>query len=90
MIKPPPPLGEPAQSPCINICRMHPVTGWCEGCSRTLDEITAWGRLGDAQRRAIWTELPQRQALWRQQMRIAAPAPAPTATDVPNPPPSTP
>ncbi|MBP7667871.1 MAG: DUF1289 domain-containing protein, partial [Burkholderiaceae bacterium] len=39
-----------AASPCINICRMHASTGWCEGCLRTIDEITTWGRLDDAGR----------------------------------------
>ena len=35
-------------SPCIDICRMDPVTGLCEGCARTIDEIAAWSRLDDA------------------------------------------
>ena len=28
-------------SPCNDICRMHAGTGFCEGCGRTIDEITA-------------------------------------------------
>ncbi len=35
-------------SPCINICRMHAPTGWCEGCLRTIDEIATWGRMDAA------------------------------------------
>ncbi|MGA1318970.1 MAG: DUF1289 domain-containing protein, partial [Rubrivivax sp.] len=26
-------------SPCINVCRIEPASGWCEGCARTLEEI---------------------------------------------------
>ena len=51
-------------SPCTNVCRIDPATGWCEGCLRTLDEIAAWGGSDDAARRAIWKRLPaRRQAL---------------------------
>lgn len=61
-MKPLPPPGEPAASPCVDVCRMNPVTGLCEGCWRTLDEIAAWGRWDDAQRRAVWQQLPRRAA----------------------------
>lgn len=40
-------------SPCINICKMDAGTGLCQGCQRTLDEIAAWSRLGDAQKLQI-------------------------------------
>ncbi len=52
-------------SPCINICRMHAGTGWCEGCARTLDEIAAWGGMDEAARRRVWELLPQRQTALR-------------------------
>ena len=29
-------------SPCINICRTDPVTGFCYGCARTNDEKKKW------------------------------------------------
>ena len=29
-------------SPCVSVCRMNPVTQQCEGCLRTLDEISAY------------------------------------------------
>ena len=48
-------------SPCINVCRMDPATGWCEGCLRTLDEIAAWSALDDAAKRAVWKLLPARR-----------------------------
>jgi predicted Fe-S protein YdhL (DUF1289 family) len=29
-------------SPCIGVCRIDQVTGWCRGCWRTLEEIADW------------------------------------------------
>ena len=48
-------------SPCINVCQMNPATGWCEGCLRSIEEITAWGRLNESQRMAICADLPHRR-----------------------------
>ncbi len=48
-------------SPCIDVCRMDPATGWCLGCRRTIDEIAAWSRLSDAERRAVWRQLDARR-----------------------------
>ena len=51
-------------SPCTDVCRIDPASGWCEGCLRTIDEIAAWGSLDDAAKRAVWKRLPvRRQAL---------------------------
>lgn len=52
--------GKHVPSPCQSVCIMHPGTGWCEGCLRTLDEIAAWGRMNDAARRSVWARLPER------------------------------
>jgi len=49
-----------AASPCINVCRMNPETGLCEGCLRTLDEIAAWASMSSAERRAVLASLPAR------------------------------
>ena len=51
-----------APSPCISVCRMDAVTGLCEGCFRTLDEVACWSMASDAERRAIWRQLAQRAA----------------------------
>lgn len=48
------------QSPCVNICTIHPTEGLCIGCLRTLDEIAAWSKLSLDARRAIMAELPAR------------------------------
>jgi predicted Fe-S protein YdhL (DUF1289 family) len=47
-------------SPCINVCRIDRRNGWCEGCRRTVDEITRWPLASDAERLAILDELPKR------------------------------
>ena len=57
-----PELQTPVPSPCINICKMVPATGLCEGCMRTLDEIRAWRNASDDDRRAIWAEIRRREA----------------------------
>ena len=49
-------------SPCINICVIDPASRLCKGCLRTIDEITAWSRLSDTQRRNLMAELPSRAA----------------------------
>ncbi len=53
-------VDQPVPSPCNSICRMDPVTGWCEGCLRDIDEIAAWAQLPQSRRRAVWAQLPER------------------------------
>jgi predicted Fe-S protein YdhL (DUF1289 family) len=52
----------PVPSPCISVCRMNARSGLCDGCFRTLDEIAAWSRLDDADKRLVWTLIEQRRA----------------------------
>ncbi len=52
--------GPHVPSPCQSVCIMHPATGWCEGCLRTLDEIAAWSRMDNPAKCAVWAQLPQR------------------------------
>ncbi|MEL6102062.1 MAG: DUF1289 domain-containing protein [Pseudomonadota bacterium] len=51
-----------AQSPCVRVCVMHPETGLCTGCARTLEEIASWSRMAPDQRSAIMAELSDREA----------------------------
>ena len=51
----------PVPSPCVDVCRMDPVTGWCLGCARTIDEIAAWSALDNAGKRRVWKLLPARR-----------------------------
>ena len=50
------------ESPCENICMLHPETRLCVGCKRTGDEIAGWGRMTPEDRRRIMDELPARVA----------------------------
>jgi predicted Fe-S protein YdhL (DUF1289 family) len=52
----------PVPSPCIDVCKMSPATGLCEGCLRTIDEIVAWGRASEDDKRAVWAEIRRREA----------------------------
>ncbi|MDE1947114.1 MAG: DUF1289 domain-containing protein [Burkholderiales bacterium] len=52
-------------SPCVDVCRMDPASGWCEGCLRTIDEIAAWSTLADEAKLAVWAELERRRLAWQ-------------------------
>lgn len=50
------------ESPCINVCRVDPISGLCEGCARTLDEIARWGTASDDEKRIILEHVVERRA----------------------------
>ena len=54
--------GDIVPSPCISVCRISADTGWCEGCFRTLGEISAWSRSGPGAQRRLWQTIKQRMA----------------------------
>ncbi len=54
------PAGSSIPSPCISVCRIQPESGLCEGCFRTIPEITAWSRADEADKRQIWRVIAQR------------------------------
>ena len=47
-------------SPCIQICVIHPTERICTGCYRSIDEIGAWSKFSDDERAEIMAELPDR------------------------------
>ena len=47
-------------SPCINVCVVHPGEGICTGCYRTIDEITRWSKISAAERAEITQSLAAR------------------------------
>ncbi len=49
------------KSPCVNICRMNPQTGYCEGCLRTIDEIACWSGYTDEDKLAVIAKLAARR-----------------------------
>ena len=48
------------ESPCVQICVVHPETRICTGCYRTIDEITDWSRMTPEARRTIMDDLSAR------------------------------
>ena len=47
-------------SPCVNICIIHPQANICTGCFRTIDEISSWSKMSNSERKGIIKELPNR------------------------------
>ncbi|MDM0006832.1 DUF1289 domain-containing protein [Variovorax sp. J22G73] len=56
-----------APSPCTSVCRMDRLSGFCEGCLRTIPEIAGWSKMEDDMRRHVWRaiELRARAGIWR-------------------------
>lgn len=44
---------EEVPSPCAAVCRMNQDSGLCEGCWRTLAEITQWAHADEDEKREI-------------------------------------
>ena len=55
--------GEDIPTPCISVCRVNADNGLCEGCFRTLGEISAWGRSTAANKRELWKTIMHRVKL---------------------------
>ena len=51
------------ESPCVQVCLIHPEANICIGCYRTSDEIAGWSRLTPENRSALIAELPSRKSL---------------------------
>ncbi len=54
------PPRDKVESPCVQVCVIHPAARICTGCYRTLDEIARWGAMDAATRARIVAELPAR------------------------------
>jgi predicted Fe-S protein YdhL (DUF1289 family) len=50
------------ESPCTQVCVVHPVLKLCIGCGRSLDEIANWINFDGAERARITVQLPSRLA----------------------------
>jgi uncharacterized protein len=48
------------ESPCLKVCVMDPASTFCVGCGRTINEIAAWSRLSDPEKRKVVDALPER------------------------------
>ena len=49
------------ESPCVQICVVHPTERICTGCYRTIDEITRWSKMDTNERVEIMQDLPERK-----------------------------
>ncbi len=47
-------------SPCINVCVVHPSERICTGCLRTIDEISRWSAMSPDERVEITKSLSSR------------------------------
>jgi prolyl-tRNA editing enzyme YbaK/EbsC (Cys-tRNA(Pro) deacylase)/predicted Fe-S protein YdhL (DUF1289 family) len=52
--------GDIVPSPCISVCRINAESGLCEGCFRTLEEISGWSRSGPQAKRELWKTILER------------------------------
>ncbi|WP_299635939.1 DUF1289 domain-containing protein [uncultured Ruegeria sp.] len=50
------------ESPCVQICVVHPTERICTGCYRTIDEITRWSKMDSSERTEIMENLPTRKS----------------------------
>jgi predicted Fe-S protein YdhL (DUF1289 family) len=50
-------------TPCISVCRIDAITGRCDGCLRSLNEISTWARSGPVAQRLLWREIFDRAGL---------------------------
>jgi uncharacterized protein len=55
------PAAAPVASPCVNICRMNPRLGLCEGCLRSIAEIADWSAMDDVERRRVLSRIEVRR-----------------------------
>lgn len=55
--------GDIVPSPCISVCRINVDSGLCEGCFRTLGEISGWSRSGADAQRQLWQLIKERVAV---------------------------
>ncbi|MGR3290943.1 MAG: DUF1289 domain-containing protein [Paracoccaceae bacterium] len=56
-------------SPCVNICVIHPDVKICIGCYRTAAEISRWSAISQEERDAIRAGLAERAPQLRNRRR---------------------
>jgi uncharacterized protein len=48
------------ETPCVKLCVVDPVTGFCIGCGRTRLEVASWLDFSPQERRQVMAGLDQR------------------------------
>ncbi|HEY2773366.1 MAG TPA: DUF1289 domain-containing protein [Candidatus Binatia bacterium] len=66
----------PAASPCVGICTLRAGSDLCEGCLRTIAEISEWAGAGEKRRIEILAEVSRRRAREGSTAETAAVRPA--------------
>ena len=64
------------ETPCTQVCVVHPALKLCVGCGRSLDEIARWIEFDAVERRRIMALLPSRLAALSAATAPALAAPA--------------
>ncbi len=59
-MSPTPWMRDEIESPCVQLCQIHPETSLCLGCARTLEEIARWSSMSDQERKEIYADLTSR------------------------------
>jgi uncharacterized protein len=49
-------------SPCNGVCTLDPVSHFCRGCWRTIEEIAQWPRLSTHEKRRVLVRAREREA----------------------------
>ncbi|MEY4099091.1 MAG: hypothetical protein RL300_262 [Pseudomonadota bacterium] len=57
-----PDSAHPVVSPCTSVCQIDTLTGLCEGCLRTMDEIGCWSSADEGFKRVVWSRIEARLA----------------------------
>jgi uncharacterized protein len=50
-------------SPCIAVCEIDPVTGYCRGCWRSIHEIASWLSMTADDKRRVLAALAERRSV---------------------------
>ena len=50
----------PIPSPCVGVCHMDLKKNWCEGCYRSIEEITRWSTASGEYKLAVWHQIRER------------------------------
>lgn len=54
-------MTDEVSSPCQQVCQMHPQTGYCIGCLRTINEIADWLEMSNEEKRAVLQRIEERR-----------------------------
>jgi predicted Fe-S protein YdhL (DUF1289 family) len=44
----------------MSVCQMDEVSGLCQGCLRSIDEIVTWSTADEAFKRKVWSDIDAR------------------------------